>query len=69
MRERKVIAHTKHQSYQLMIYEKRKEMIELGIKYGFTNDLTIQCSQELDQLLNEYYFSSLKQRIKKKNSA
>ncbi|MBO8177799.1 aspartyl-phosphate phosphatase Spo0E family protein [Aeribacillus pallidus] len=52
-----------------MIYEKRKEMIELGIKYGFTNDLTIQCSQELDQLLNEYYFSSLKQRIKKKNSA
>ncbi|WP_173916721.1 aspartyl-phosphate phosphatase Spo0E family protein [Halobacillus sp. Marseille-Q1614] len=34
------------------IRNKRKEMIELGLKYGFTDKRTVRCSQQLDELLN-----------------
>ncbi|WP_245807731.1 aspartyl-phosphate phosphatase Spo0E family protein [Halobacillus massiliensis] len=34
------------------IQNKRKEMIELGLKYGLTDNRTVKCSQQLDELLN-----------------
>ncbi|RYG71978.1 aspartyl-phosphate phosphatase Spo0E family protein [Lentibacillus lipolyticus] len=36
----------------MAIANKRKEMIELGKKYGLTDQRTIKCSQQLDMLLN-----------------
>ncbi|BDG42292.1 aspartyl-phosphate phosphatase Spo0E family protein [Saccharococcus caldoxylosilyticus] len=36
------------------IEEKRQQMIELALTYGFTAKETIQCSQELDELINRY---------------
>ncbi|MBE4909291.1 aspartyl-phosphate phosphatase Spo0E family protein [Bacillus luteolus] len=38
----------------LIIEAKRIKMITLAQKYGFTAKETIQCSQELDRLLNLY---------------
>jgi len=32
----------------------RQEMIKTGLKYGFSHPRTVQMSQLLDQLLNEY---------------
>ncbi|MFS0646903.1 Spo0E family sporulation regulatory protein-aspartic acid phosphatase [Siminovitchia sp. 179-K 8D1 HS] len=37
------------------IQEKRKEMLFIGNQYGLTAEETVTCSQELDQLLNEYH--------------
>ncbi|QQZ08137.1 aspartyl-phosphate phosphatase Spo0E family protein [Heyndrickxia vini] len=45
----------KEKRYLKRIQVKREEMIQLGKRYGLTNDKTIFCSQELDTLLNEYY--------------
>ncbi|MFA1819581.1 Spo0E family sporulation regulatory protein-aspartic acid phosphatase [Virgibacillus oceani] len=39
---------------------KKKEMIELGEKYGLQDERTIKCSQQLDQLLNKYINLHLK---------
>jgi Spo0E like sporulation regulatory protein len=36
------------------INKKRNEMINTGMALGLDCEKTIQCSQELDQLLNEY---------------
>jgi stage 0 sporulation regulatory protein len=36
------------------IEEKRQQMIELALTYGFTAKETIECSQELDKLINRY---------------
>lgn len=36
------------------IQRKRELMIDCAQRHGFTNELTIQCSQELDILINEY---------------
>ncbi|MED5051820.1 aspartyl-phosphate phosphatase Spo0E family protein [Anoxybacillus rupiensis] len=36
----------------MLIEEKRQQMIELALTYGLTAKETIQCSQELDELLN-----------------
>ncbi|OQP03564.1 aspartyl-phosphate phosphatase Spo0E family protein [Saccharococcus caldoxylosilyticus] len=38
----------------VLIEEKRQQMIELALTYGFTAKETIQCSQELDELINRY---------------
>ncbi|MEC2057491.1 aspartyl-phosphate phosphatase Spo0E family protein [Peribacillus psychrosaccharolyticus] len=38
----------------LIIEEKRKEMIQLAEDYGYTSNLTVQASQELDYLLNTF---------------
>lgn|GEM_PF-2110718 len=38
------------------IQEKREEMIRLGSLMGLDAKETIQCSQELDQLLNRYQY-------------
>ncbi len=34
---------------------KKEEMIELGMKYGLANKRTVECSQQLDDLLNEHF--------------
>jgi stage 0 sporulation regulatory protein len=34
--------------------EKKSEMIKIGMEKGFSHEETIQCSQELDELINEY---------------
>lgn len=34
------------------IRKKRLEMMDLAFKKGFTDEETVQCSQELDRLLN-----------------
>ncbi|SFB28253.1 Spo0E like sporulation regulatory protein [Lentibacillus halodurans] len=34
------------------ISNKKREMIDLGMKYGLTDKRTVQCSQQLDYLLN-----------------
>ncbi|MFC2949870.1 aspartyl-phosphate phosphatase Spo0E family protein [Virgibacillus sediminis] len=36
------------------ILMKKEEMIELGLKYGLANQKTIECSQQLDDLLNKF---------------
>ncbi|OZU87598.1 Spo0E family sporulation regulatory protein-aspartic acid phosphatase [Virgibacillus indicus] len=36
------------------ISTKRQEMIDLAFKKGFTDRETVECSQELDDLLNLY---------------
>ncbi|WLR53001.1 aspartyl-phosphate phosphatase Spo0E family protein [Bacillus tianshenii] len=36
------------------IEDKRKEMLEAAKTTGFLSDLTLKCSQELDELLNRY---------------
>lgn len=37
---------------QEFIENKRKELIELGMTYGFADKITIKCSQDLDMLIN-----------------
>lgn len=46
------------------IEKKRKEMIDLAAIYGINSSVTIQCSQELDILLN-----LLDRKLYKKQSA
>ncbi|MBE3568859.1 MAG: aspartyl-phosphate phosphatase Spo0E family protein [Bacillales bacterium] len=46
------------------IQEKREEMIRLGNLMGLDAKETIQCSQELDQLLNHYQHFCVKKQIK-----
>lgn len=41
-------------SYREDIESKRKEMIKAAKEYGLNSDKTIQCSQELDHMLNQY---------------
>lgn len=36
-----------------LIRKKRNEMIHLGLTKGFCHEATIQCSQQLDELLNK----------------
>ncbi|MBB5325078.1 hypothetical protein HNQ34_002177 [Anoxybacillus tepidamans] len=43
----------------LMIEEKRQQMIKLALTYGFTAKETLQCSQELDMLINQYVKETL----------
>lgn len=43
-----------HCDLNALIKQKRQEMIDLGMKSGFTHQATVKCSQELDQLLNFY---------------
>jgi len=37
---------------------KKKEMIELGEKYGLQDERTVKCSQQLDQLLNKFFMKT-----------
>ncbi|MFC3040519.1 aspartyl-phosphate phosphatase Spo0E family protein [Virgibacillus xinjiangensis] len=38
----------------MAILMKKEEMIELGLRYGLANEKTIECSQQLDDLLNKF---------------
>jgi stage 0 sporulation regulatory protein len=39
---------------EMAIELKRKKMIDLALKHGYTAKETVKCSQELDMLLNLY---------------
>lgn len=54
------MASAASQNYELMIgiEQTRRTMIELGMKFGFTSDKTIEASQTLDKLINEYFATS-----------
>lgn len=41
--------------FALKIELKRKQMIHCAKEYGFTASETVQCSQELDALLNKQW--------------
>lgn len=43
-------------SFLYQIQKKREEMIDLGKCYGLTDKKTVACSQQLDELLNEYHY-------------
>ncbi|ARK30395.1 aspartyl-phosphate phosphatase Spo0E family protein [Halalkalibacter krulwichiae] len=42
------------------IEQKRLEMLKSAKKYGMTAEVTVQCSQELDKLLNLIQITPLK---------
>lgn len=44
----------------IQIETKRAELIEIAMKHGFSSNLAIICSQELDELLNKFNHSSTK---------
>ncbi|GAA0417396.1 MAG: aspartyl-phosphate phosphatase Spo0E family protein [Bacillota bacterium] len=46
------IIESKSTNLSKRIDSKKREMIELGLKYGLTDSRTIRCSQQLDSLLN-----------------
>lgn len=51
-----------HNNLKETIDKKRQEMIDLAFKKGFTDKETVQCSQELDYLLNlnsQYTFNDI----------
>ncbi|BDG34731.1 hypothetical protein PcaKH15_06370 [Parageobacillus caldoxylosilyticus] len=58
MKEREFLQNKKGLMVNTMVLvsieEKRQQMIELALTYGFTAKETIQCSQELDELINRY---------------
>lgn len=39
---------------ETIIEMKRKELIEIGLKYGFSSSLTLNASQKLDELILQY---------------
>jgi len=41
------------------IEEKRYELVDINKRYGFLHYKTIQCSQELDKLLNQLFKESM----------
>ncbi|WP_096199927.1 aspartyl-phosphate phosphatase Spo0E family protein [Bacillus sp. FJAT-45350] len=43
----------------------RKEMVYVGLEYGFTHQRTIELSTQLDKLLNNYHINEV--RNDKKN--
>lgn len=47
-------SYARERSYmlELLIEEKREEMIVLAMKLGFTAKETVECSQELDELIH-----------------
>ncbi|PGS51131.1 aspartyl-phosphate phosphatase Spo0E family protein [Bacillus sp. AFS041924] len=51
------------QQAKLEIEKKRNELYDICKKYGFLHSNTIQCSYELDQLINQFFkgFTALKE--------
>ncbi|WP_099157430.1 aspartyl-phosphate phosphatase Spo0E family protein [Virgibacillus ndiopensis] len=43
-----------HYDLSTAIIVKKREMIELGMKFGLADKRTIECSQQLDDLLNRF---------------
>lgn len=46
------------------INDKREEMIEIANREGFTSEIVIKCSQDLDMLLNKYQYLLLNENEK-----
>jgi stage 0 sporulation regulatory protein len=46
----------------MLIDSSRRKMIELADKYGYTSKLTVECSQQLDRLLNQFMMEEQKKR-------
>jgi Spo0E like sporulation regulatory protein len=51
-KERGINMKSSPQSIEALIEIKRKEMVETAIKTGFTSEMTLKQSKELDFLLN-----------------
>lgn len=49
---------SQHNELMKGIEQTRRTMIELGMQFGFTSDKTIEVSQMLDKLMNEYFAAS-----------
>lgn len=56
----------KGQKILIQIQEKRERMIDSAKKYGYTNEYTIRCSEELDQLIFEYQQQKQNEKKQKK---
>ncbi len=39
---------------EIEIEKKRRELVSKTLKYGFSSEVTVKCSQELDNLLNSF---------------
>lgn len=50
-----LIEPTRHDLLMAILY-KKEEMIEMGMDYGLSDNRTLKCSQQLDDLLNQYTF-------------
>jgi hypothetical protein len=46
----------------MLIDSNRRKMIELANKDGYTSKLTVECSQQLDRLLNQLMKEEQKKR-------
>ncbi|MFC2946825.1 aspartyl-phosphate phosphatase Spo0E family protein [Virgibacillus sediminis] len=42
-----------------LLKKKKQEMIQLGLAYGLANPKTVECSQQLDNLLNRFQHGEL----------
>ena len=45
------------------IERKRNQLLDFAAKYGFTSKKTVQCSQELDDLLNAVQTRAFKSKM------
>ncbi len=50
------------------IEQKRRQLIQVANKYGLTSNKTLQCSRELDRLLDIYQKRHLNKDIQKVHS-
>lgn len=60
---------TKSERLLVEIVLKRQKMVQLGEEKGLTNEETVTCSQELDQLLLVYQKQRLKEEEEKTSFA
>jgi len=60
---------TKSERLLVEIVQKRQKMVQLGEEKGLTNEETVTCSQELDQLLLVYQKQRLKEEEEKTSFA
>ena len=57
--------HSINKTILTEIQQKREVMIDLVQKKGISNNDTIKCSQELDQLIYQYQYSFRKKRLQR----
>ncbi|MGG0306912.1 aspartyl-phosphate phosphatase Spo0E family protein [Priestia megaterium] len=60
---------TKSERLLVEIVQKRQKMVQIGEEKGLTNEETVTCSQELDQLLLVYQKQLLKEEEEKTSFA
>lgn len=59
----------KNKKVLIQIQEKRERMIDSAKKYGFTSEVTIRFSQELDELIYEYQCILKREHARKEKAA